>query len=51
VQETGKVPSNFFYSCEDLLPALSRKCLHDLTTARHFKSFCNVHDKNIYSDN
>jgi hypothetical protein len=29
------VPSNFFCSCADL----SRKFLHDLTTARHFKSF------------
>jgi hypothetical protein len=31
--------------------ALSRKFLHDLTTARHFKSCCNMRNKNIYNEN
>jgi hypothetical protein len=33
--------------------ALSRKFLHDLTTARHYKKFffCNMHNKNIYNEN
>jgi hypothetical protein len=30
--------------------ALSRKFLRGLTTARHFKSFFNIHNLNIYNE-
>jgi hypothetical protein len=46
-------PANLFFFLQLHGPAavLNRKFLHDLTTARHFKIFCNMHNKNIYSEN
>jgi hypothetical protein len=39
----------FFLQLRRCAIALCRKFLHDLTTARHFKFFRNVHNKNIYN--
>jgi hypothetical protein len=46
------VPSNFLLQLRGPATALSRKFLHDLTTAGHFEVFfCNVHNRNIYNEN
>jgi hypothetical protein len=39
VRLAHKFPANFFLQLRGPATALSRKYLHDLTTARHFKSF------------
>jgi hypothetical protein len=38
-KDPTKIPSNFSLQLRGPAIALSRKFLHDLTTARHFKSF------------
>jgi hypothetical protein len=44
---------NFFFTTARTCYCSEQKIfLHDLTTARHLKSFfCNIHNKNIYSEN
>jgi hypothetical protein len=45
-------PLIFFLQLRGPATALSRKFLHDLTTARHFDNiFCNMDNKNIYNEN
>jgi hypothetical protein len=41
----------YFLQLRGPATALSRKILHDLTIARHFKSFFHMHNKNIYNEN
>jgi hypothetical protein len=49
----SNVPSNFFLQVRGLATSVSRKFLHALTIAGHFKSsfFCDVRNKNIYNEN
>jgi ATP sulfurylase len=46
----GNVPSNLL-QLRGPATALSRKCLHDMTIAGHFKSLCNMHNTNNYNEN